>query len=369
MYRQALLMSRLRVTVCTNEHANPEDFPPSGFTIKTVEGRKEPPKKLVSRKAALMVRSWRNRHYGGYRGAPSEALWWAEQIRQDRPSIVLAQFGTFATHVLPLFEPFSIPLVAHFHGMDLSGKLQQAGYRRRLISACKRLTAFVVVAEYMRDWLVEHGAPVDRVFKIPCGAPFDQLQPSDAVGAEPCRFLAVGRLVGKKRPDLTIQAFAMVAQQAPGTTLVVVGGGPMEGECRQLASELGVADRVEFLGNQPPERVVAELARASVFVQHSVTAANGDKEGWPVAIAEAIASGLPIVSTLHASIPEQVSHGQTGLLCEEGDWQKMGEHMTRLALNPAERRAMGAAGREKISAFETKNQVTQLEDVLLKFAK
>jgi glycosyltransferase involved in cell wall biosynthesis len=111
-----------------------------------------------------------------------------------------------------------------------------------------------------------------------------------------------------------------------------------------------------------------ELARASVFIQHSVTAANGDKEGWPVALAEAAASGLPIVATTHASIPEQVGHGESGLLCDEGDWQAMGKFMQQLADDIALRRAMGAAARSRIAAYDSAVQIAALEEVLLSVA-
>jgi glycosyltransferase involved in cell wall biosynthesis len=149
----------------------------------------------------------------------------------------------------------------------------------------------------------------------------------------------------------------------------VIGDGDFMPEVRRLVDELHLADRVELLGAQPPDRVRAELARASVFVQHSVTAASGDKEGWPVSIAEAAASGLPIVSTRHASIPEQVEHEESGLLCNEGDWRTMGEHMRRLAGNATLRRSMGAAARSRIEPFDTGRQIAMLEDVLVAAAE
>jgi len=221
----------------------------------------------------------------------------------------------------------------------------------------------------MRDWLLEAGCDPRRVVKVPYGAPLAELSPAEYVDAEPCRFVMVGRLTAKKRPDLSLRAFARCREQAPEATLTIIGGGELEETCRRLADELGLGDSVDWMGQQPNDVVKRTLAGASAFVQHSVTADNGDKEGWPVSIAEAAGSGLPVVSTRHASIPEQVEDGVTGLLCDELDWQVMGDHMRRLADEPDTRAAMGRAARKKLAAFDTQTQVGLLEDVLLAVAE
>jgi glycosyltransferase involved in cell wall biosynthesis len=87
------------------------------------------------------------------------------------------------------------------------------------------------------------------------------------------------------------------------------------------------------------------LLGAHVFLQHSVTAQDGNTEGWPVGIAEACATGLPVVSTQHAGIPEQIIHGKTGFLVPEHDIERMGKHMLQLSQNLALCRSMGHAGR------------------------
>jgi glycosyltransferase involved in cell wall biosynthesis len=134
--------------------------------------------------------------------------------------------------------------------------------------------------------------------------------------------------------------------------------------CRSLARQLGADHAVEFRGAMPFDTVRQELQRASVFVQHSITASDGDREGWPVAIAEAAGSGLPVIATRHASIPEQIDDGRTGLLFEEGDWRAMGAAMTILAMDPARRRAMGEAARKKMAQFDLPRQLSELQDFL-----
>jgi colanic acid/amylovoran biosynthesis glycosyltransferase len=129
---------------------------------------------------------------------------------------------------------------------------------------------------------------------------------------------------------------------------------------------LGVADRVHFLGSQPARVVMEELRRACVFVQHSVTSRLGDKEGWPVSIAEAMAAGLPVIATRHAGIEQQVVEGETGYLVEERDSARMAERMIELATQPERRVVLGRRGRQVAQqAFDQRRLVQQLETVLL----
>lgn len=192
---------------------------------------------------------------------------------------------------------------------------------------------------------------------------------AEDVGKAPCRFIMVGRLVEKKRPDLSIQAFARCASLCPDVELAVIGDGPMLAKCEDLARTLGLSDRIQWMGVQSNEFVRDALAKSSVFLQHSVTAVNGNKEGWPVSIAEAAGAGLPIVSTRHAGILDQIEEGVGGYLVDEGDWESMAAHMITLAKNPDERVRMGAAARAAILKYDVANQIAELEDVLLEVAK
>jgi glycosyltransferase involved in cell wall biosynthesis len=173
-------------------------------------------------------------------------------------------------------------------------------------------------------------------------------------------------MVSKKRPDLTIRAFAAVAQRHLDATLFMVGDGPLRSECQVLVDHLGISQRVHFLGEQTHERVRELMNIADVFVQHSVTAPNGDAEGLPVAILEAMASGMPVVSTLHSGIPEAVESGVTGLLIGEHDVNGMGRAMLTLTDNPDLARGMGAAGRVRaVSCFSTHDTIAQLRAVVM----
>jgi glycosyltransferase involved in cell wall biosynthesis len=364
MYRQATGMHRLRVRVLTSEWHHRAQFPASNCEVIVVPPNLSPPKKRLPRVASRLANIVRG-HFGS---TPVETRWLIQQIRAERPSVILGQFGHVGLRVVPAGRAERVPLVIHFHGVDLSGLLRSRYYRASLRRALPHVARCVVVADYMREALLELGAQPSQITKIPCGVPINGFTPSTGIDDAECRFLMVGRLTEKKRPDLSVRAFGMVAAVHPQARLVVVGDGELLPKIRAIIDELQLGDRVDLVGAQPPDRVRMELARASVFIQHSVTAANGDKEGWPVALAEAAASGLPIVATTHASIPEQVGHGESGLLCDEGDWQAMGKFMQQLADDIALRRAMGAAARSRIAAYDSAVQIAALEEVLLSVA-
>jgi glycosyltransferase involved in cell wall biosynthesis len=145
----------------------------------------------------------------------------------------------------------------------------------------------------------------------------------------------------------------------------MIGDGPLLDDCRTLAAELGVDGAVTFLGTQPPAVVQEEMRKARAFVQHSIEAANGDREGTPVGILEAGASGLPVVATLHGGIPDVVVSGETGFLVAEKDVASMARHMVTMANSPELAGRMGRQGRERIAAhFSSERSLNRLWSII-----
>lgn len=290
-------------------------------------------------------------------------------VISSRPDVMLCQFGTVALRLLPVAVDHGIPIVAHFHGVDITAGLNNFWYRSSLVRQLKHFAAMVVVADYQREILIDLGASPDKIHVIPCGVPIDHAPITGALSDSPCRFLAVGRLVEKKAPAHMLRAFALCLEQQADCQLSVIGEGPLLPLAKRLSVELGIADKVDFMGGQPTEVVLKKLSECSVFIQHSVTSASGDKEGWPVSIAEAMAAGIPVISTRHAGITQQVIEGQTGFLVEENDWKSMAQRMAELARDPVGRVVLGAAGRKVAElAFDQNKMIKKLEKVLLELA-
>jgi glycosyltransferase involved in cell wall biosynthesis len=361
MYRQAAGIRRLAVEVLTKQRTNADLYPDDGFTVQTSGELGSLPRSVFLRYLAFLA----NFRHGFFPGSRTELKWWQARFRESRPDILLCQYGFTAARMLPLAREFGVPLVAHFHGVDFSSVFVRKGYAARLRWALPRFDGVVVVGEFQHRWMLEQGVEPDRVRLIPCGVPIDEFAFASQEAAGPCRFLAVGRLVPKKAPEILLRAFARCVEEVPDCELRIIGDGPMLPQCQELAATLKLGEKVSFLGSQPNERVKQEMRSASVFVQHSVTTDDSDMEGWPVAIAEACASRLPVVSTRHAGIVDQIDEEQTGFLVDEGDWQQMGVHMAALARDAQLRQRMGEAARRKIERFDTQGQIAKLEAFLL----
>lgn len=362
MWRQASGMDRADVEVVCWERQNPDLFP-----METVHVLPFPrgPRSKWERWAFRL----RNAPTGNFYGAVGREKRFLERLVSKRaPAAALCHYGPTALRLLPVAKKHGLPVVAHFNGMDLSYMLSNTWYDRSLRGALQHLAGVVVVAHYMRDWMRAAGMPEERIHYIPYGAPLEEFRPSTHVADARCRFLAVGRFVGKKAPDLTLRAFARCIDAGADAELTMIGEGPMRSQCEALAKDLDLDSRVKFPGVQPKADVINAMMSSSVFVQHSVTSDKGDKEGWPVAIAEAAACALPIVATNHADIPQQVEDGVAGYLVDEHDWQSMGDRMADLAKDASLRQRMSAATRARIEQIPYEDQVRALEDVLLRAA-
>jgi glycosyltransferase involved in cell wall biosynthesis len=217
----------------------------------------------------------------------------------------------------------------------------------------------------MRRKLIGLGAPENKIHYNPYGVDCDTFKVSDPSAAVPV-LLAVGRFVDKKAPHLTIRAFAVARKDCPNARLRMIGDGPLLSQCRDLVDRLCLRESVEFLGAQPPEVVRKELRQARAFVQHSVEAASGDSEGLPNTILEAGASGLPVIATRHAGIPEAVVEGETGLLVDEGDVSAMAMGMSQLLLEPQLARRLGHAARQRmVNCFSIERSISGLWQILM----
>ena len=281
-----------------------------------------------------------------------------------RSQAVLAEYGQTAASTVDACQARGIPLIAHFHGYDASVRSvleEQADEYRKLF---RHAAAIIAVSRAMRQRLIELGAPAERTHWNPCGVDceqFDQVEPA----AAPPILVAVGRLTEKKGPTYTIRAFASALEEVPDARLRFLGDGPLREECEALVGELGLGHAVEFLGAQPHHAVAPLLRTARAFVQHSVVAASGDSEGTPVAVLEAGATGLPVLATRHAGIPDVVVDGETGLLVDERDVEGMSLHMVSVLQNPELAGRIGARARSHVvSQFSMDHSMQRLWAVI-----
>lgn len=162
-------------------------------------------------------------------------------------------------------------------------------------------------------------------------------------GARPLVILSVGRAVEKKGYDDLLRALAAMPPE-PDWRFRHIGGGALTAALKTEAGRLGIGDRIAWLGAQPQETVLAEIRDADLFVLASKVAADGDRDGLPNVLMEAMSQGLPVLATRVSAIPELITDGETGMLVEPGIHESLSAALTRLAGDPDLRRRLGDAG-------------------------
>ncbi|MBP6999986.1 glycosyltransferase [Amaricoccus sp.] len=283
-------------------------------------------------------------------------------LRENRCFAILAEFGHLGSSFAPVGQALGIPVFVYFRGFDaskrLSSPLRVLSYR----AAIPRLAGWFSVSQSLLDNLAAKGLRHPNSHVIPSGVDTDLFAPAEK---DPDLVLAVGRMIPKKAPLVTIAAFARAAADLPSKRLEMIGDGPLLDPARAEAARLGVAGRVSFLGLQPHAVVRDKMARAAVFAQHSVTDAEGNEEGLPIAIQEAMASGAVVVSTIHAGIPDAVTSGADGILVPEHDLEGYTAALRSvLADAPLRRRLAEAARARAVTQFDTRVLHRRIEDII-----
>ena len=290
------------------------------------------------------------------------------RLRQLSVEVVLANFGRTGVALLPLCRELSIPLVVHFHGFDAHMYTEIERHREGYRKLGRECVQVIAVSERMRAALIGLGMPAEKVTLIRCGVDPERFEPRIAAPSKPL-FFGVGRFVDKKAPYFTLLAFDQVRRRHSEARLVLAGDGPLFETMHNLVEVFGLTGAVEFPGILSPEEVAQWMRRASAFVQHSVTPRvgpnAGDSEGTPVAMLEAMMTGLPVIATRHAGLGEVIEHGVTGLLVDERDVEGMAAAMARVIESPSEAGRMGHAARRQALDHHTSSRYLQhLREVL-----
>lgn len=243
---------------------------------------------------------------------------------------VLIQYGTTAYRAFRSCINSGIPYSVHFHGGD--------AYRKEFASdlfykgVFEHAKNIIVVSEHMKQQLTSLGANPMKIHVVNYGSNFEQKdenKPLEKKGN--INFLAVGRFVEKKAPYLTILAFSKAYEINKNIRLKMIGNGDLLYTCENIVSSLNLNNVITFEGALTHNEVNAYFEKSDAFIQHSIVTNEGDSEGLPNSIIEALRKGLPVISTEHAGIPEIVKDGINGFLTKEGDIQGMKESILKVA--------------------------------------
>jgi glycosyltransferase involved in cell wall biosynthesis len=238
--------------------------------------------------------------------------------------------------------------------------MEQALIREKI--AGSRFT--VTVSEFNKAYLLQHhpGLDADRIFVLHPWVDLSRFQPPETRPAHArLRIVSVGRLVEKKGHRYLIEACRLLQQHGVDFECRILGDGPLQGELQALLVRYGLVERVQLMGGQPQAEVLSRLSQADVFVLACTVARNGDRDGMPVALAEAMAMELPAVSTALVGIGELVRPG-AGYLVPSNDAVALADAIKSVAdAGPARRSQMGKAARAIVAEeFDLRTGVRRL---------
>jgi glycosyltransferase involved in cell wall biosynthesis len=281
-------------------------------------------------------------------------------VEDQQIALVHAHFAPDGVNALPLARSLGVPLVVTLHGYDVT---KREDLSRGYHDLWEKASLFLCVSEFIRQRALERGFPAGKLRVQYIGvneqlfaAPGQNLPPSES------SVLFVGRLVEKKGCAYLMEAMQRVQAVMPGVRLTVIGDGPLRPSLESKARHLGVA--ADFLGAQNSDIIRRHMQRSTVFCAPSVTAADGDSEGFGIVFIEAQATGVPVVSFRHGGIPEAVSDGQTGLLAPERDAEGLAERLLQYLTDEPKRMAAGAAGRAFVhEQFSLRRRTAELESI------
>lgn len=262
--------------------------------------------------------------------------------------IVHSQFGTQGHRAwfLQRLMPSSTKLVVMFRGHDISSFVQEKGLAVyadvfRVAHAC------LTNCDFFRQRLIALGCTPEKIAVHYSGLDVAKFayQPRQIGSDGAVHLVTTGRLVEKKGIEYVIRAIARLAPRYSQIQYTIVGDGPLRSDLEALVHELGLDAVVRLVGWQPEQSLIASLDQAHIFIAPSVTAADGNQDAPINVLKEAMAMGLPVISTLHGGIPELVQDGVSGYLVPERDAQALSDRLERLLNEPERWPAMGRAGR------------------------
>lgn len=288
-------------------------------------------------------------------------------IKQKKISLIHAHYGTGGLVVLKAAKEMDIPLVVSFHGYDASAKLKVAEYARQLPELFDYASGIIICSNHMIQTLTLQKW-MSKVHFLPYGIDTSFFKPTSWTKIDKVvRLLHSGRVVAKKGVVDLIKVFHQLLLTHNNIQLDIVGAGDDLEQCKALMQTLQVPeDKLLFHGAQPHEMVKAFINKADIFILNSRVAPNGDMEGLPNTILEAMSMGKAVVSTYHAGIPDAITSGIDGVLVKENDNEALKSALEELINNAEKRSMLGQNGRRTVvEKFDEKEMSKKLQNIFI----
>jgi colanic acid/amylovoran biosynthesis glycosyltransferase len=357
IYRQITALKRFRPVVIAQKREETERFP---FQ----------PVFIVGKPATHFLRRfwYRQLQDAPWQISRAEVAQIERILSQTGAQLLHIYFGHIAVHLLPLIRHWPNPTVVSFHGADVLVDLEKPHYRaatREMLAAAR----LVLVRSQSLGRAVEAvGCAQDKIRLHRTGIPLAEIsyRPRTWPNDGEWKLLQAGRLIEKKGFQTSLRAFAVLQKKFPGATFTIAGEGPMKNELQNLARELGIAEQVRFAGFLSQAQLREELFRSHVFLQPSELGRDGNQEGVPNAMLEAMASGLPVFATRHGGIPEAIEERVSGVLVDERDHGALAKALLDWTERPEALHGLAEAGARAVAAkFEQNAAAGALEELYL----
>jgi colanic acid/amylovoran biosynthesis glycosyltransferase len=358
IYRQITALERVSPVVIARKRQNAARFPFDKIDI-------------VAKPALHFLRRFWFRQVRDkpWQISPGELRALTNVLERRNAQLLHIYFGQIAVHLLPLIRTWEKPSIASFHGADAIVEMNKPAYReatRQMLAAVK----FVLVrSESLRRAVVDLGCDERKIEVQHTGIPLDEFpfrERSLRQNGE-WRFVQAGRLIEKKGLPVTLRAFASFLKRYPNATLTIAGEGPLLGQLQDLARELKIDNRVSFAGFISQAELRDVYYGSHIFLHPSETGADGNQEGIPNSMLEAMASGLPVFATQHGGIPEAIENGVSGLLVPEHNHDELGRGLLDAVQDPGFLSRIAHAGADVVRKnFDLAAQARRLEDIYLR---
>jgi colanic acid/amylovoran biosynthesis glycosyltransferase len=355
IYRQVTGLRRYDTFVMTRERQCAEEFP-----FGEIELIPRARKNFIKRFWLKYIRRLPPVYYRG------ELQVLIKMLKRRPADLMHIYFGHTGVHLLPFIQEWDRPCVVSFHGMDIQPRPQQEGYDDQMAELLRTVPLVLARSESLAEQLVALGCPREKIRLNRTGIPLESYPPMERTAPEDGAwvFVQACRLVEKKGLATTLEAFARFHRHHPQSWLIIAGEGPMKTKAADMTRTLGIHAVVEFRGFLSQPELAQLFAKSHIFLHPSETTKDGNVEGVPNSMLEAMATGLPVVATRHGGIPEAVTHERDGLLVPEKDADALYEAIVRMTSEPGLWQAYGTAAAKAVrEKFEQSRSIEQLEAI------
>jgi len=358
IYRQITSLRRVRPVVIAQKRENADRFP-----FQNIRVVKKPALHFLRRTWFKQIadRPWQI--------SPAEVRATERALTESNAELLHIYFGHIAMLLRPLIRQWQKPSLVSFHGADVLVDMQKPAYRRATEEMLSLVRRVLVRSDSLRQAVIDLGCAPEKIEIQRAGIPLADFpfRERGIPGDGQWRLLQAGRLIEKKGLKTTLRAFARFQKEFPAARLTIAGEGPQLEELQSLARELQIDGAVDFVGFVSQEELRELLYSSHIFLHPSETGRDGNQEGVPNSMLEAMASGLPVFATRHGGIPEAIENKVSGILVNERDHRALADGLIETAKSPDRLRAMGHVASESVAKnFNQTEQARLLEEIYLR---